>query len=59
MPDERPAVPDDPDGDGPAILDEPERPIEPGSPSAENVLFVLLGVLGALAVLWRLVLLFG
>lgn len=43
--------------------DEPEPafepPIEPGDPSAENVLFVLLGVAVALAVIARLFVLFG
>lgn len=37
----------------------PEPPIEPGTPSLENALFVLLGVLVALAVVARLVQLFG
>ena len=36
-----------------------EPPIEPGSPALENVLFVLLGALGTLAVVLRLVQLFG
>lgn len=43
--------------------DEPEPayepPIEPGDPSPENVLFVLLGVAVALAVIARLFALFG
>lgn len=34
-------------------------PIEPGDPAPENVIFVLLGVLIALAVVARLVQLFG
>ena len=38
---------------------DPEPPIEPGDPSPENALFVLLGVLVALAVVVRLYLLFG
>jgi hypothetical protein len=37
---------------------EPE-PVEPGSPSIENVLFVVLGVLLTLAVIYRLVTLVG
>lgn len=37
----------------------PEPPIEPGTPSPENSLFVLLGILVALAVVARLVQLFG
>lgn len=41
-------------------LDSPdEPPIEPGDPSPENVLFVLLGVAVALAVIARLFVLFG
>jgi hypothetical protein len=36
-----------------------EGPIVPGSPSLENAAFVLLGVLVALAVVFRLVQLFG
>ncbi len=52
-------MPDDEDGDPTAPPDELGPPIVPGSPSAENVLFVLLGVLAALAVLFRLVQLFG
>ncbi len=40
--------------------DEPfQPPIEPGDPDPENALFVLLGVLFALAVVARLWLLFG
>ena len=39
--------------------DDPEPPIEPGEPSPENALFVLLGVLIALAVVVRMFLLFG
>lgn len=51
-------IPDDrPRGDGAA--DPAEPPIEPGRPSAENVLFVLLGMAAALAVVFRLVQLFG
>lgn len=45
---------DDPDDEFP-----PEPPIEPGSPTLENALFVLLGVLIALAVIARLVQLFA
>lgn len=37
----------------------PEPPIEPGDPSPENALFVLLGVLVALAVVARLFVLFA
>jgi hypothetical protein len=40
-----------------SLLSEP--PIEPGTPSLENALFVLLGVLVALAVVARLAQLFG
>lgn len=36
-----------------------EAPIEPGSPSLENAAFVLLGVLVALSIVFRLVQLFG
>lgn len=36
-----------------------EPPIEPGDPSPENVLFVLLGVAVALAVIARLFVVFG
>lgn len=36
-----------------------EVPIEPGSPSLENAVFVLLGVLVALSVVVRLFQLFG
>ena len=47
--------------DGEDGVEEPplEAPIEPGDPAAENVLFVLLGVLVALAVVARLFVLFG
>ncbi|MDZ7701887.1 MAG: hypothetical protein U5J98_07360 [Halobacteriales archaeon] len=38
---------------------DPEPPIEPGDPSPENALFVLLGVLFALAVVARLFVLFA
>lgn len=37
----------------------PEPPIEPGTPRLENALFVVLGVLIALAVVARLVQLFA
>lgn len=44
-------------------IDEDERvghdPIVPGEPSVENVLFVLLGVVGMLGVILRLFLLFS
>lgn len=44
-----------PDGDEP-WADEPtlDEPIEPGTPAAENVAFVVLGVLLALFVLGRI-----
>lgn len=53
---------DAPDGSTVADLDgviDLEPPIEPGSPTLENAAFVLLGVFVALAVIARLVLLFG
>lgn len=46
-------------GGGPEEALDAETPIEPGDPSPENVLFVLLGVLVALAVIARLFVLFG
>jgi hypothetical protein len=46
------------DDEGEATTD-PEPPIEPGDPSPENVLFVLVGVAVALAVIARLFVLFG
>ena len=61
--DEPPAT----DADGPRRADpatvealfDRDAPIEPGRPSLENAAFVLLGVLVALAVIARLVLLFA
>lgn len=49
--DSAPPTADDHDESGP--------PIVPGTPSTENVLFVLLGMAGALAVVFRLVQLLG
>ena len=46
---------DDVDEDG-IVEDEPED-LQPGSPSAENALFVALGVLTTLALVARMVLL--
>jgi hypothetical protein len=42
-------IPGDDDGDD--AFDPTEQPLEPGSPSLENVLFVLLGVVSAVAIL--------
>ena len=59
MPLDRVDIPMVADEDEDAVERLPEPPIEPGNPSPENVLFVLLGVLAALAVIGRLVVLFG
>lgn len=42
-------------GAGPEDEDEPPPPIEPGSPSLENALFVLLGVLASIGMLLHVI----
>ena len=59
MPIDRFDVPGVAEGDEEAEGPLAEPPIEPGEPTAENALFVLLGVLVALAVVARLFVLFG